>query len=63
MHVNLMDDGFCGGEGRVRGLKKKEPNALMFTKLGSKSLAANNYRINEVPQKQWQGLLFYTHEW
>lgn len=60
MHVNLMDDGFWEGKG-VKKKKKKEPNALMFTKLGSKSLAANNYGINEVPQKQWLGLLSHTH--
>ena len=30
-------------------------NALMFTKLGSKSLAANNYRINEDPENNSKG--------
>lgn len=39
MHVNLMDN--------VIQKKKTWQEALMLTKLGSKSLAANNYRINE----------------
>lgn len=46
MHVNLMDDGW---------FQKKRQNALMFTELGSKSLAANNYRINEDPENNGLG--------
>ncbi len=34
----------------MSGFRKKRENALMFTELGSKSLAANNYRINEDPE-------------
>lgn len=42
MHVNLMDD--VSGK---KTNKKARQKALMLTKLGSKSLAANNDRINE----------------
>lgn len=43
MHVNLMDD----VSWKKQTNKKAWRKALMLTKLGSKSLAVNNYRINE----------------
>lgn len=50
MHVNLMDD--VSGKKQT---KKHDKKALMLTKLGSKSLAANNYRINEDAANKGRG--------
>ena len=51
MHANLM--GYVWFQEKKK--KKREKKALMFTKLGSKSLAANNYRINEDPENNSRG--------
>lgn len=39
----------------MSGFRKKGENALMFTKLGSQSPGANNYRINEDPENNDHG--------
>lgn len=46
MHAKLM--------GYVWLREKKENNALMLTELGSKWLAADNYRINEDAENKKQ---------
>lgn len=51
MHVNLM--GYVW-------FQEKKGNALMFTKLGSKSVAANNYRINEDPETMTTAIVANT---
>lgn len=49
MHANLM------GYVWLQENKRKKEKALMFTKFGSKSLAADNYRINEDPENNGHG--------